>query len=213
MRAPDWSQLDACIHALKGWPKHVALVLRYTGLRIGEVMLLRWSDVDLDHARLTVRKEIDKSRRGRVVPISAHLVAVLRTWERPTDYLITSGSTTRLRHRQPRAKDFAKAWARSGVPADRWQRQPTHAFRKGFKSALLQQAVTPDAIDYLQGHKLGGGARGRYIDPWVALNLEGAVAQVPAIAPPPVKAPPPLPVRRAPTAHRRPAPPPPPQKR
>ncbi len=212
VRAPTWEQMDRCVKALSGWSKRVGIVLRYSGLRIGEVMQLKWTDIDLDAATLTIRKEVDKSRRGRAIPISPYLVAHLRRWERDDEYIIRTGSTIRLRHRQPRAKDFRKAWQRAGVPADIWQRRPSRAFRKGFKSNLLALGVMPDAIDFLQGHKLGGGARERYIDPR-ALNLEQVVAAVPRIA----KRPPPVPSRRTtrvgspPRPH--PVPPPAPKKR
>jgi len=39
----------------------------------------------------------------------------------------------------------------------------------------------PDAVDYLQGHQLGTAARGRYIDPWLALPLVETVVLVPMI--------------------------------
>ena len=79
-----------------------------------------------------------------------------------------------------RARDFARAWQRAGVPIE-VRKQPTHAFRKGFKSGLLALGGHPDAIDFLQGHVLGRGSRSRYIDPYTALPLKETVALVPTI--------------------------------
>jgi len=208
VHAPTWEEMDRCISALSGWSKRVAIVLRYTGLRIGEVMQLKWSDLDLDHATLTLRKEIDKSRRGRTIPISQLLVDRLRTWDRDDDYLIRTGSKIILRHRQPRAKDFRRAWRKAGVPPHVWEGRPSHAFRKGFKSCLLRDGAAPDAVDHLQGHVLGG-ARSRYIDP-DALRLDETVAMVPRV----LKWPPPIPpgsTKRSSPVRR--SPPPPPGKR
>jgi integrase len=48
-----------------------------TGCRLGELLRLRWSDVDLKGRVLTVRAETTKTRTARAVPVSARLAAVL----------------------------------------------------------------------------------------------------------------------------------------
>lgn len=48
-----------------------------TGCRDGELANLLWADVDLVRRELRVRAETSKTRRGRVLPISARLAAVL----------------------------------------------------------------------------------------------------------------------------------------
>lgn len=61
-----------------------------TAMRRGEVLALRWPDVDLDGAAIVVRAGLDddgtlrptKTHRTRVVPIGADLVAELRAWRR-----------------------------------------------------------------------------------------------------------------------------------
>jgi len=55
--------------------------LVYTGLRRGEAMGLRWSDVDLDRRLITVRRSYDgrtKSGKQRLVPVPAELVPILK---------------------------------------------------------------------------------------------------------------------------------------
>jgi integrase/recombinase XerD len=48
-----------------------------TGLRLGELLRLQWSDVNLAGRRLTVPAEKTKTRTERVLPISARLAGVL----------------------------------------------------------------------------------------------------------------------------------------
>jgi integrase len=48
-----------------------------TGCRRGELLNVRWADVNLDGRELTIRGETAKDRDVRVVPISARLAAVL----------------------------------------------------------------------------------------------------------------------------------------
>jgi integrase len=180
--APTWAEMDACLAASRSWHHNVVLFLRYTGLRVGESMLLEWRDVNLELGTLTIRPETSKTGNGRVIPLSPHLVAVLGNWEKEDIYLIPSGRKKGDRYRQARARDIARAWERAGVRKEVWDGSPDHAFRRGFKSGLLALGAHPDAIDYLQGHSLGkGGARARYIDPWAALPLKATVQLIPTV--------------------------------
>jgi integrase len=48
-----------------------------TGCRRGELLALQWRDVDGERKELTVRAETSKTRRARVLPLSARVLAVL----------------------------------------------------------------------------------------------------------------------------------------
>jgi len=160
--APTWAEMDACIAAVKTpWIACLLTFLRFTGLRVGETMLLRWEDLDLERGLLTIEPGISKTGRGRVIPVSAHLVEALSGWPRVSSCVIPSPPGSRDRARQPRAQEVARAWREAGVPERVWSRAPHHAFRKGLKSGLLRAGAPPDAVDYLQGHVIAG-SRGRY---------------------------------------------------
>ncbi|MGH3192988.1 MAG: tyrosine-type recombinase/integrase [Streptosporangiaceae bacterium] len=73
-------------------------VLAYTGMRRGELLALRWRDIDLDAATISVRRSVGvvrvtgqrgylregptKTSKPRVVDIDLETVAVLRAWKR-----------------------------------------------------------------------------------------------------------------------------------
>ena len=173
--------MDACVLRCRGWQRKLVTWLRYTGLRVGESMLLLWSDVDVDRSILTIRPEISKTGVGRVVPLSPFIVDEIASWGKREGYLIPSGRCKGARERQARSRDIARAWARAGVRPEVWTRRPDHAFRKGFKTGLLALKAHPDAIDFLQGHQGAGGARVSYIDPWQALPLKETAKLVPKI--------------------------------
>lgn len=180
--APTWEEMDACVLACRGWQRQLATWLRYTGLRAGESMLLLWSDVDMARGTVTIRPEIDKTGRGRTVPLCPALLDEIATWGKREGYVIpTKRREGTKHHRDPRARDLRRAWARAGVRADVWTQRPEHAFRRGWKSGMLQLGASADAVDYLQGHALGAGSRGRYIDAWSALPLVATVEMVPRI--------------------------------
>lgn len=179
--APTWAQMDACVAAAQGWLKRVLTVERYTGLRVQQVMGLRWDDLDLDRAVLRFRGELGKTReekKGRLIPVSPHLVAAVAGWGRREGYLIESGRRG-AQARVVRARDVCRAWARAGVPPDVWQRRPDHAFRKGLISGLKALRADVDAVEVLVGHKLPG-QRSVYTDP-TSIPMREAVALIPVI--------------------------------
>ncbi len=182
--APTWDEMDACVRALRSWQQRTCTVQRFTGLRVHQAMHLRWDDIDLDRCTLTVRGELGKTRwerQGRVVPLSPHLVEVLRTWEQPEDWVITSNRRPGGAFaRTARSRDAARGWARAGVRPDVWRGRPHHAFRRGLISGLKRAGADPDAVEHLVGHVLG--SRGVYID-LDSLPLEEAVALVPPFEP------------------------------
>jgi len=177
--APTWDKMDACIAAVKTpWIAQLLTCLRFTGLRVGETMMLRWSDLDLDRGLLTIEPGITKNKRGRIIPVSPHLLDQLSRWRRDTVWLVPSPAGSRDRARQPRPREVARAWREARVPERVRLGSPHHAFRKGFKSGLLRAGAPPDAVDHLQGHVISG-SRGRYIDPFVAYDLMEVVGRVP----------------------------------
>jgi integrase len=71
-------------------------VLAYTGMRRGELLALRWRDLDMDEARLSVRRSVGvvkikgegeeliegstKTGKARSVDIDPRTIAALRSW-------------------------------------------------------------------------------------------------------------------------------------
>jgi len=177
--APTWAEMDACIEAVTTpWIACLLTFLRFTGLRVGETMMLRWNDLDMEGGLLTIEPGITKNKRGRIIPVSPHLIEAVTAWPRDTAYVIPSPAGSRDRARQPRPREVAGAWREAGVPERVWFGSPHHAFRKGFKSGLLRAGAAPDAVDHLQGHVISG-SRGRYIDVGVAYDLVEVVGRVP----------------------------------
>jgi integrase len=149
--APTWEEMDACLAALNGWHRDLATVLRFTGLRVQQVMGLRWGDLDPRSGQLIIRGELGKSpqeRRGREIPISDHLATELDRWERSDEgWLIVSKRQRGAgRERMARARDVGRAWKRAGVREEAWRGRPHHAFRNGFVSGLGREGADPDAL-------------------------------------------------------------------
>jgi integrase len=181
--APTWEEMDSVINTFpeKAWQRRLAIMLRFTGLRVQQVMGLKWEDLDMTRATLVIRGELGKSRqerRGRTIPVSPHLVKIMSGWGRREGFIvITNGTGTRERAAQPRT--MQTAWERSGARKMVHVGRPHHAFRKGFVSELRRAGADADAVEVLVGHSLG--LRGVYTDA-DALPLRDAVALIPPLA-------------------------------
>ena len=190
-RAPTWAEMDACVEECRdkrkkkdprSWQWRCAVVMRFTGLRVSQVMGLYWSELDLEEAVLYFPGRLGKTafeRQGRVIPVSTHLVAELATWGTREGWLIESGRKPGPREREFRSRDMVRAWTRAGIRPEVWRKRPDHAFRKGFTSELKRAGADPEAAEFLVGRKLGG-ERGTYIDP-AALPLREAVDLIPPL--------------------------------
>jgi site-specific recombinase XerD len=60
--------------------RFLVLMLRFTGLRISELLDLRWTDIDLAERKLTVRRG-KTSKARRTLPLDPQLVPLLKSWE------------------------------------------------------------------------------------------------------------------------------------
>jgi integrase len=189
--APSWEEMDRVVEAANGWYRNLFVVLRYTGLRKSQAMRLTWNDFDLDAGELYVRPALGKSRQeraGRRIPISAHLVEAMAGWGVREGFVVPCpGARRKLDH-----ESVQYLWKRAGAREAIWNTRveddrrvlghPTHAFRKGIESGLLQLGANALAVEYLLGHKLPGVLTS-YVDP-TTLPLRDTIDLVPKIGGP-----------------------------
>lgn len=138
------------------WNDMVRLATR-TGLRRGELIGLRWSDIDLERRLLTVRHSVvdgiegsPKNNRLRHIPLTDEVVARLterRTRARAADSPVFAGQ-----HGQPVTKSqmecgLDRMCRRVGLRPIGW-----HALRHTFASHLAMAGVPLPSIKELLGH-------------------------------------------------------------
>ena len=141
-----------------------------TGLRQGELLALRWSDVDLDGRMLAVRHTLRRGTRElaqpkterarRTLRLSAGSVAALRAhrvrqvaerlatgarW-RDEDYLFTTPVGRPLDSRHV-TRDFQDAVARAGLP-----RQRFHDLRHAYATLLIEDGEELGVVSRTLGH-------------------------------------------------------------
>lgn len=133
-----------------------------TGLRQGELLALRWSDVDLDTGTLAVRHTLTRrtrelaepktDRARRTLRVGASTVAVLREHRagQPVlgrdGYVFTSRAGTALDSRNV-TQDLQAALARLGLP-----RQRFHDLRHAYATLMLEDGEELAVVSRSLGH-------------------------------------------------------------
>jgi integrase len=149
----------------------------FTGMRQGELLGLRWQDVDLDRALISVQQTLEtagtsprfgmpKTKKSRrTVPIPPELVSILRTWKAKQnekklllgaeypDYglVFTIAGGGPISHHNLTRRDFAKLIDLAGVPHVRF-----HDLRHSHASVLLAANVHPKIVSERLGHSTIG---------------------------------------------------------
>lgn len=171
---PDMKDVDAMRKALRSGWRHgedhgrVALICRYTGLRISHAVNLNWRDIHLDdraagpYIVLRTGARGMKKGRARVVPLHPALVDAMAGWGAQEGRVFASTNERWTRGEATR-EAFRAAWERSGVDRAKWDKpddedgerghgSPTHAIRAALFTTLLREGVTIDLASYLIGH-------------------------------------------------------------
>jgi integrase len=87
---PTTAEVRAILGKAEGKPRAFILTAVLTGMRASELRGLRWTDVDMKKAEITIRQRADayqeigspKSAKGRrTIPMPADLVAALKAWQ------------------------------------------------------------------------------------------------------------------------------------
>jgi integrase len=136
-------------HLLKAAPKvlrSIILVALNTGMRRGEILRLKWEDVDRKKRLFTVKKT--KSGKPRNIPINSRLLdelIKLRSDNRNSPYLFPSSKTGEPF--KTIRKSFEKACSEARVHNFRF-----HDLRRTFGSRLALAGVDLNRIKELLGH-------------------------------------------------------------
>ena len=118
-----------------------------TGLRRGEVFSLKWENVNLERAMLTIEGTYAKSGKTRHIPLNSEAVSILKSWRQQTNNV---GLVFPSKNGEP-FDNVKKAWTgildEAKIKNFRW-----HDMRHHFASRLVMADVDLNTVRELLGH-------------------------------------------------------------
>lgn len=153
----DFLNFDEADRLLAGadpeWRPMILTALR-TGMRRGELMALRWEDVDLVAGQIHLRQAVSrgvigtpKSGKSRLIPMSDELVASLKAYRHLKGELVFCGPDGKLLRRDEIKHPLRRACKRAGLRQVGW-----HVLRHTFASHLVMRGVPLKAVQEMLGH-------------------------------------------------------------
>ncbi len=125
----------------------------HTGARLGELLAIRWRDVDFKHMNVTIPRALvrgdylpPKSGHGREVPMTAGLAAALKKIKHDRELIFSDKDGTPLPYDNPSYR-LDKALTRAEFRHVRW-----HDLRHTFCSQLASAGVPLRQIQEWAGH-------------------------------------------------------------
>jgi integrase len=132
----------------------VHMALR-TGMRIGELLALRWEDIDLEQRLIAVRRSRSrgiesspKTYRHRYIPITSDLCESLSASPSRSGYVFS----VRGDGREPVNDDVARVFLRRAVKKAGLRAIGWHVLRHSFASQLASEGVSIYVVQALLGH-------------------------------------------------------------
>ena len=150
------------------------IICLYTGLRIGELLALEWTDIDFEKAELTVSKSChdskDKSGRFcripdapkrsnsiRVIPLPDRILPLLKEMKNRghSRFVVAGKSILSVRSYQ---RSFELLQKNIGIP-----RKGFHALRHTFATRAIECGMDVKSLSEILGHKNSAVTLNRYV--------------------------------------------------
>ena len=194
----DFDEAERLIVGATGEWRTMMLVAMRTGMRKGELLGLRWEDVDLSAGRINVRQNyvdgvfgLPKSGKPREIPMGDDVIEALRAHRHKRGSLVFCNAAGNVLTAGQLGWPLKRALKRAGLREIGW-----HVLRHTFASHLAMRGVPVKVIQELLGHgSIVTTMRYAHLAPHVARDAVRVLdrARPPAAAPnsAPNSAPPP----------------------
>jgi integrase len=152
----DFFSFDETAKLLEHAPPLVVLALR-TGMRVGELLAVKWSDVSLERKQVNVARSVfwekgkaheagTKSGKVRTIPLTSDALAALESMSKGKGYVFTDANGLQLTRNEAK-HPLWRACEAAGLRRVGW-----HVCRHTFCSHLAMRGVALPAIQALAGH-------------------------------------------------------------
>lgn len=153
---------DEYIRLINKAPQHLraAIIIAFnTGMRTGEIRLLKWSYVDRKNGYIRLPKEVTKENKPKNIPINHHVKAVLDSVPRALNHpFIITYRGSRIAHKDGLKNSFKTACKNAKILHGRKTENGIifHDIRRTVKTNMLSAGVDKVHRDLILGHSLQG---------------------------------------------------------
>ncbi|AJI57379.1 phage integrase family protein [Francisella philomiragia] len=142
------NETEVFFETLEKQPKilrDVVIVAYYSGMRLGEILSLKWSNIDYHTQQIILDAEDTKTNKGRSIPLHKEIVTVISNIKNNSRYIFVSEITGE------KLNTVRSYWDRfikeSGIDKFRF-----HDLRHNFCSMLVMKGVPIYTVAQLAGH-------------------------------------------------------------
>lgn len=166
-RAPfTWAQVQDLVKCAKGEWKTAILLAAYTGTRLGDVVSMRWQNLDLEKRVLKFRPgKTARAKRDLEIPLhptlADHLLS-LRSVDNPLAPLLPGLAAQKIPGRSGLSRQFMQilneaaieqeSVKAAGAAARTFNKFSFHSLRHTYVSLLANAGIAPDVRQLLSGH-------------------------------------------------------------
>lgn len=136
--------------------KDIFTVGFYTGMRLGELINMKWNWIDFFKNQITVKCSdgfTTKSKKERIIPMSEKVITALSSRYRNSEHQINEVVFCRIEgrmlHQETISKQFKDAVRKSNLN----EKIHFHSLRHSFASLLVQRGVSLYVVKELLGHE------------------------------------------------------------
>lgn len=187
--ASHQKQLEAYLKANMS-PENLGIILcLYTGMRIGEICALKWSDVDSESGLVNVNRTVlrirNTEKRGkqpktvivtgtpktetsqRVIPVPKAIGKLMKAEgnDMPGDYYVATCSSHLMEPRRYYEK-YKQILRKCGITTD----YTFHALRHTYATRCIESGIDPKVVSELLGHSSVTITLNRYVHPTMELK-------------------------------------------
>jgi len=141
----DLDELRRLLDAAGERLRRIILLAWGTGMRRGEILGLRWADIDFERGSIFLKKT--KSGKPRRIPLDPVVAGVLQEIERTSEYVFLNSKTGGP------VKDIKTAWIRTRAKAKLPKTFRFHDLRHNFGTLLSERGVALPTIMEMLGHR------------------------------------------------------------
>ena len=163
---PTKDEIRAMLNCAKGRWRPLILTAIFTGLRASELRGLRWGDVDLSEATVTVRQRADRWNRigspksdaaKRTVPLAPLVVNTLREWQlacpkSELDLVFPNASGRPEQVAAIHYRGLGPLQRAAGITDSDKPKYGLHSLRHAAASLFIEEGFSPKRVQALMGH-------------------------------------------------------------